>query len=1468
MPFNTALSGIRAANADLKVTGNNIANASTVGFKSSRTEFGDVYASTVLGGGGNSIGGGVRVQDVSQQFNQGNISFTENELDMAISGSGFFVVQQGGDQLYTRSGTFGLDSDGYIVNNTDARLQGFAADDRGNVGGVMGDIRIETGNQPPRLTTSVTSSLNLNSAEEVLQRSGTIFTAEGNRIGVAQVGPINETSSNLLSGSFALPLANDFSLKPVTFDVSLAGATNNNGTVSVTLDSTNGMPPAINTFNDLRTVAGVINGQLFAPNLSSQSPVDVLATAVNDGGGNYHLEFKSLIAGESSQVSVDNGNSNSLAVSDPAATVFDVSGGPTTAFSAIDPPTVATVAGSTVIPAVGAAAGFAAGDTITMTVNGTQATIDFNDATIPTLADLAAGTDDADGVVGMLNARLNVAFGAGVVEALNSNPGGAGTISFATVNTGVTQSVGIVSPLGGTNPLGLLPVTDQGSDGASFDIAVNGGSSIRVPIGSIASHATLAGLQSELDSVLDTALAGAGLGNLVNASVDAATGRVSFESTSAGANNTLQITQVSGVDILGLQSAAPPLVNTVYRGGDAASALGLPVGGSRISDSSGQAAVTNNYPNQAIDIIDPDGNTVTFTSLAGSSAAETASDMNALAGVSATASTTATLSAYTNANGFSVITLNNVALVSDTLESLETEINALTTSTLPGVSATFDAVGQTLSVTSAVGDDLVISLSSTDDGDSLSVLGSDPGGVPVLLETDPLNDGTSTATTIATPAASTPLTGSENYWNTVPAPSFDLSIDGQGFQTVSLQGINNDLLLKGTTPVAGALATGGLLTAMDTTFDLTLTGAAAGTVTVDLAGFVDGSAGTTAALHAQMQAAVDFALAETGTPATSAGATTPINAAAITAMSIAGADNFTLDVSGTSAVIDLEAAAIAVEAAAPGAATTDQLVAELNASIAASGLAGQVVALNTSTPADGAVSFEALTHGAAQVLTSTAAGIDALGLTASVDVLGSNGVLAPADVTVNLNPATNELSFSVSNPASAAVDTILLDSVVIGTDLDPLDFTSIETAMLGAPDAGAVPSVAVTTAAIQQAVDDAVGPGVVLVSLDPITSGVILETILPGSDHSLRIVNTVSDELGFQTVPNLVGSLFEGVDGANVRAEGVNGNSSAIKVGGSLEIVLDEDYSVSNPAPLADGLFAPFQTDTFQPFTINEFNPLDQATYNHSTSLPIYDSLGNSHTLTQYFVKQDYDTSDPTTQPNSWQMHVLIDGAEVGDPDTTAAPPLNTEATRATYNLSFDSGGTLNAQQSDPVLISNWVPLDASGQPNGALSPSNVLAGGTLPVPQPPTSSNFEIDMSDTSQHSGDFAKNNVDQDGFSTGRLSGIDIDDSGIIFARFTNGEAQALGQIALAEFPNVQGLQQAGNTMWAENFETGTPNIGVPGTASLGVITSGALEDSNVDLSEELVNLIIAQRNFQASSKTIETANQVTQTIINLR
>ena len=147
-------------------------------------------------------------------------------------------------------------------------------------------------------------------------------------------------------------------------------------------------------------------------------------------------------------------------------------------------------------------------------------------------------------------------------------------------------------------------------------------------------------------------------------------------------------------------------------------------------------------------------------------------------------------------------------------------------------------------------------------------------------------------------------------------------------------------------------------------------------------------------------------------------------------------------------------------------------------------------------------------------------------------------------------------------------------------------------------------------------------------------------------------------------------------------------------------------------------------------------------------------------------------------------------------------------------------------------------------------------------------SSNFILDVNGSSQFSGGFSVNELDQNGFARGRLSSVDVSETGVIFARYSNGEALTLGRVALGSFANDQGLTPLGDSTWGQSFESGEPVIGAPRTASLGSITSGALEDSNVELAEELVALIIAQRNFQANSRTIETANEIQQTIINLR
>ena len=165
MSFRVAISGLKAAQSDLDVIANNVANAATKGFKKSRAEFADVFAVTDLGGSSNTAGSGIRLSKISQQFTQGNITFTDNALDMAISGGGFFVLDDAGSQVYSRAGAFGLDRDGFMSDSSGKRLVAFGADANGNITGAAATLQINTSNINPGPTTAVGLSLNLDATQ-------------------------------------------------------------------------------------------------------------------------------------------------------------------------------------------------------------------------------------------------------------------------------------------------------------------------------------------------------------------------------------------------------------------------------------------------------------------------------------------------------------------------------------------------------------------------------------------------------------------------------------------------------------------------------------------------------------------------------------------------------------------------------------------------------------------------------------------------------------------------------------------------------------------------------------------------------------------------------------------------------------------------------------------------------------------------------------------------------------------------------------------------------------------------------------------------------------------------------------------------------------------------------------------------------------------------------------------------------
>ncbi len=233
------------------------------------------------------------------------------------------------------------------------------------------------------------------------------------------------------------------------------------------------------------------------------------------------------------------------------------------------------------------------------------------------------------------------------------------------------------------------------------------------------------------------------------------------------------------------------------------------------------------------------------------------------------------------------------------------------------------------------------------------------------------------------------------------------------------------------------------------------------------------------------------------------------------------------------------------------------------------------------------------------------------------------------------------------------------------------------------------------------------------------------------------------------------------------------------------------------------------------------FNPADATTYNNSTSTTIYDSLGNAYPSTFYFAA--------TANPSVWDVYQTING-------------VNVSANPTTTTLTFSPTGQLTTP--------------ANGNLNFAYTPPD----GANPL-------NVAFNFSNTTAYGGQFGVTSITQNGYATGQLSTVAIDAAGIVSAVYTNGRSTQLGQLAMANFPNPQGLKQLGGTNWSETFDSGNVVQGTAASAGFGSIQSGALESSNVDLTTELVNMITAQRSFDANAQVVTTANQESQTVIQI-
>ncbi len=311
-------------------------------------------------------------------------------------------------------------------------------------------------------------------------------------------------------------------------------------------------------------------------------------------------------------------------------------------------------------------------------------------------------------------------------------------------------------------------------------------------------------------------------------------------------------------------------------------------------------------------------------------------------------------------------------------------------------------------------------------------------------------------------------------------------------------------------------------------------------------------------------------------------------------------------------------------------------------------------------------------------------------------------------------------------------------------------------------------------------------------------------------DNAGYIVNNQAQRLmGYPA--NAAGVIIPGT--ASALQMPTAGIKPAVTTSIKMEMNLDSRLGVTLPAAGAPIDFA---------------NP---STYNNATSQTVYDAKGQDVALTYYFQKAG---------PDTWNVYVAANGVPISTAGGNPAPSTQ---------ITFPTNGGAPTAPAGTVAIN--IP-----------SVTNAVGATTVPI------TGIALGVGGATQYGSQFGVTDLKQDGYASGQLIGVQFESNGVINARYSNGQTKPAGQLELATFRNPQGLQPQGGNSWTRTVASGDPVVGTPGSGNLGVLQAGALEESNVDLTGELVDMITAQRIYQANAQTIKTQDQILQTIVNLR
>ncbi|WP_110651108.1 flagellar hook protein FlgE [Salinicola peritrichatus] len=376
--------------------------------------------------------------------------------------------------------------------------------------------------------------------------------------------------------------------------------------------------------------------------------------------------------------------------------------------------------------------------------------------------------------------------------------------------------------------------------------------------------------------------------------------------------------------------------------------------------------------------------------------------------------------------------------------------------------------------------------------------------------------------------------------------------------------------------------------------------------------------------------------------------------------------------------------------------------------------------------------------------------------------------------------------------------------------------------------------------------------------------------------------------------------------GYNVSNFNSTDTTATVPTGGLPEIIqLPSDSMIAKATQNAS---AAIDLDSSDAVPTRAFDPSNSATYNYGTSSSVIDSQGNAYDLQMFFIRAD-EAADGSELSNAWTVETRVALGEnntfpktidsldgVTDPNFGGADPASvtggngeytvtsggvnyiatvsgaTPTTDAAGNVTGYTGGSISYSA---VLDSKMLQFDNNGQLSGISTDGGLEFDNTTTAtsyafdPQNGAAPlSFDFDFAGSSQTAQDYATNSPQQDGYTSGQLVGVSIDEDGTIIGSYSNNQNIGLGRVVLADFSNPEGLESLGDNLWAETSASGQAVMGTAGSGRYGSLQSGTLEASNVDLTEELVNLIIAQRNFQANTNTIKTQDEVMQTVVNLR